>query len=65
MEYLSAIARRLHHTREPGKTWDNQAWFEYAPAAKDAFDEWRHRLRSRQEGSHAEAALEIRLVRHR
>jgi hypothetical protein len=31
LEYLPAVARRLHHSRELGEPFDFLTWFEYAP----------------------------------
>jgi hypothetical protein len=39
MEYLPAVARRLHHSRELGEPFDFLTWFEYAPEHADAFEE--------------------------
>lgn len=42
MEYLPAIARRLHHSRDLGEPFDFLTWFEFAPADEPAFDRlWR------------------------
>ena len=33
IEYLPAVARRLHHSRELGEPFDFLTWFAYAPEA--------------------------------
>jgi hypothetical protein len=38
LEYLPAVARRLHHGRDLGEPFDFLTWFEYAPEHKDAFE---------------------------
>ena len=35
MEYLPAVARRLHHSRELGEPFDFLTWFEYAPRTRE------------------------------
>src|SRR5262249_2866389 len=37
MEYLPAVARLLHQTRELGEPFDFLTWFEYAPEHANAF----------------------------
>ena len=39
LEYLPAIARRLHHSRELGEPFDFLTWFEYAPEHSEHFEE--------------------------
>src|SRR5215472_18060461 len=39
LEYLPAIARRLHHSRELAEPFDFLTWFEYAPEHADAFEQ--------------------------
>ena len=36
MEYLPAVARRLHHSRELGEPFDFLTWFEYANRCSDS-----------------------------
>lgn len=64
MEYLPAVARRLHHCRDlPGEQpFDFLTWFEFAPDQESAFDELLHRLRSTHEWDYVERELELRLV---
>jgi len=61
MEYLPAIARRLHHSRDLGESWDFLTWFEYAPEDEPAFDELLHRLRGSEEWRYVEAEADVRL----
>lgn len=63
MDYLPAIARRLHHSRELGEPFDFLTWFEYAPEHEAAFDEMLARLRAQREWDFVEREVEIRLVR--
>lgn len=61
MEYLPAIARRLHHSRDLGEAFDFLTWFEYAPQHKDAFEELVGRLRRSKEWDFVEREVDIRL----
>ena len=63
MEYLPAIARRLHHSRELGQPFDFLTWFEFAPGDTDAFDDMLARLRQTPEWSYVEREVDIRLYR--
>ncbi|MBS7791335.1 chlorite dismutase family protein [Roseococcus sp. SDR] len=63
MDYLPAVARRLHHSRELGEPFDFLTWFEYAPEHEPAFDEMLGRLRAQREWDFVEREVEIRLVR--
>ncbi len=63
MDYLPAIARRLHHCRELGEPFDFLTWFEYAPEHEPAFDEMLERLRAQREWHFVEREVDIRLVR--
>lgn len=63
IEYLPAIARRLHHGRELGEPFDFLTWFEYAPTQADAFEELVRRLRSTEEWSYVEREVDVRLAR--
>jgi chlorite dismutase len=49
LEYLPAVARRLHHSRELQEPFDFLAWLEYAPEHSDAFEELLQRLRNTKE----------------
>lgn len=65
MEYLPAIARRLHHCRDlpEEQAFDFLTWFEFAPEATPAFDKLLARLRASVEWTYVEREVEIRLVR--
>jgi len=64
MEYLPAIARRLHHCRDlsPTEPFDFLTWFEYAPTDTAAFDELVHVLRTSPEWAYVDREVDIRLV---
>jgi chlorite dismutase len=49
LDYLPAIARRLHHCRDLGEPFDFLTWFEFAPEHSAAFDELLVRLRASKE----------------
>jgi hypothetical protein len=63
MEYLPAVARRLHHSRELGEPFDFLTWFEYAPEYADDFEEMVDRLRSTAEWRYVEREVDIRASR--
>jgi len=63
LEYLPAVARRLHHCRDLGEPFDFLTWFEYAPSDADAFDELVARLRATREWEYVEREVDIRLER--
>jgi chlorite dismutase len=63
LEYLPAVARRLHHSRDLGEPFDFLTWFEYAPADAGAFDELVLRLRETDEWSFVDREVDIRLAR--
>lgn len=63
LEYLPAVARRLHHGRDLGEPFDFLTWFEYAPADADEFEELVGRLRQTEEWRYVEREIDIRLVR--
>lgn len=63
LEYLPAVARRLHHSRDLGEPFDFVTWFEYAPADASAFEELVARLRGTEEWSYVEREIDIRLTR--
>ena len=63
LEYLPAVARRLHHCRDLGEPFDFLTWFEYAPADAGAFEELVRRLRGTKEWSFVEREVAIRLAR--
>ena len=63
VEYLPAVARRLHHSRELGEQFDFLTWFEYAPEDAAAFEMLVHRLRATEEWRYVEREVDIRLDR--
>lgn len=63
LEYLPAVARRLHHSRELGEPFDFLTWFEYAPEHEGAFDHMVVRLRASREWTFVDREVDIRLSR--
>ena len=63
LEYLPAIARRLHHSRDLGEPFDFLTWFEFAPEHAAAFEELVRRLRATEEWRFVEREIDIRLER--
>lgn len=63
LEYVSRIARRLHHSRDLGEPFDFLTWFEYAPEHEAAFDELLVRLRASEEWQYVDREFEVRLSR--
>jgi hypothetical protein len=65
LEYLPAIARRLHHCRDLGEPepFDFLTWFDYAPEYAEAFEELVVRLRATEEWKFVEREVDIRLAR--
>jgi hypothetical protein len=63
LEYLPAVARRLHHSRELGEPFDFLTWFEYAPQHAEAFEELVARLRATAEWSFVDREVDLRLSR--
>ena len=63
LEYIPAVARRLHHGRDLGEPFDFLTWFEFAPAAVADFEELVRRLRATEEWSYVEREVDIRLRR--
>lgn len=63
LDYLPAIARRLHHCRDIGEPFDFLTWFEYAPEHADAFERLTNALRATPEWDYVEREIDIRLVR--
>lgn len=61
-EYLPAIARRLHHSRDLNEPFDFLTWFEYAPEHSSQFEELVKRLRATQEWKYVDREIDIRLV---
>ena len=63
LDYLPAVARRLHHSRELGEPFDFLTWFEYAPDHADAFEDMVRRLRDTPEWRFVDREIDIRLSR--
>jgi hypothetical protein len=63
LEYLPAVARRLHHSRELGEPFDFLTWFEFAPEHATAFEEMVVRLRATAEWAFVEREVDLRLSR--
>jgi len=63
LDYLPAVARRLHHSRDLGEPFDFLTWFEFAPEHEAAFDEMVVRLRATLEWRYVEREVDIRLRR--
>ena len=64
LEYLPAVARRLHHCRDLGaQPFDFLTWFEFAPEHEVAFDSLVQRLRATREWDFVEREVDIRLLR--
>ncbi len=63
LDYLPAIARRLHHCRDIGEPFDFLTWFEYAPEHADAFERLVNALRATPEWDYVEREIDIRLMR--
>jgi len=63
LEYLPAIARRLHHGRDLGEPFDFLTWFEFAPEHTSAFEELVDRLRETEEWAYVEREIDIRVLR--
>lgn len=63
LDYLPAVARRLHHSRDLGEPFDFLTWFEFAPEHADDFDRLTARLRATREWDYVEREVELRLVR--
>ena len=63
LEYLPAVARRLHHCRELAEPFDFLTWFEYAPEDSNRFEELVVRLRASPEWRYVDWEVDIRLTR--
>jgi len=63
LQYLPAVARRLHHCRDLGEPFDFVTWFEYAPEHSSAFEDLVAKLRLTEEWRYVERELDIRLER--
>ena len=63
MDYLPAVARRLHHGRDLGAEFDFLTWFEYAPQHSAAFEDLVDRLRETEEWTFVEREVDVRVSR--
>ena len=65
LDYLPAIARRLHHCRDLSEVepFDFLTWFEFAKADTAEFDKLLARLRASDEWQYVEREVEFRLTR--
>jgi chlorite dismutase len=65
LDFLPAIARKLHHCRDlsDSEPFDFLTWFEYAEDDSPAFDKLVATLRSTIEWTYVEREVDIRLVR--
>jgi chlorite dismutase len=63
LEYLPAVARRLHHGRDLGESFHFLTWFEFAPEDAIGFEELVARLRATPEWSYVTREVDIRLTR--
>lgn len=65
MNYLPAIARRLHHCRDLSEQepFDFLTWFEYDPSSEGDFDRMLAELHATPEWSYVDREIEIRLSR--
>jgi hypothetical protein len=65
LNYLPAIARRLHHCRDLAEPepFDFLTWFEYAPADTSAFDDLLAALRATEEWRYIDREVEIRVIK--
>jgi hypothetical protein len=65
LDYLPAVARRLHHCRdlEAPQPFDFLTWFEYAPADAAAFEALVDALRASPEWAFVDREVDLRLSR--
>jgi len=65
LDYLPAVARRLHHCRdlETPQPFDFLTWFEYAPADAEAFEALVAALRASPEWAFVDREVDLRLSR--
>jgi Chlorite dismutase len=66
LQYLPAIARRLHHCRDLSERepFDFLTWFEYAPAHEAEFNKLAAELRATEEWQYVDREVDIRLERN-
>ena len=65
LDYLPAVARRLHHCRDldAPQPFDFLTWFEYAPADAEAFEALVAALRASPEWAFVDREVDLRLSR--
>ncbi len=63
LDYLPAVARRLHHARDLGEPFDFLTWFDYRAEDESRFDELLARLRATEEWKYVEREVDVRVVR--
>ena len=65
LQYLPAVARRLHHCRDLSdrEPFDFLTWFEYAPVHEEEFNALVGALRSSMEWTYVDREVDIRLTR--
>jgi len=63
LEYLPAVARRLHHCRDLAEPFDFLTWFEYAPEDASPFEHLVTRLRQSEEWRYIDREIDVRLER--
>ena len=63
LDYLPAVARRLHHSRDLDEPFDFLTWFEFAPEHAAAFEAMVVRLRDTPEWRFVDREVDIRLTR--
>jgi chlorite dismutase len=62
-DYLPAVARQLHHSRDLGEGFDFLTWFEYGATDVAAFEELVRRLRETEEWRYVDREIDIRMSR--
>lgn len=62
LEYVPAVARRLHHCRDLGEPFDFLTWFEYAPEHASKFEDMVTRMRASEEWRYVDREIDIRLI---
>jgi hypothetical protein len=65
LQYLPAIARRLHHCRDlsENEPFDFLKWFEFAPGYENNFNQMLAELRATEEWKYIDREVDIRLLR--
>jgi chlorite dismutase len=63
LDYLPAVARRLHHARDLGEPFDFLTWFDYRAEDEPRFDELVGRLRRTEEWQYVEREVDMRVAR--